>query len=92
MVKNEGKIIERLMNSVVNYIDGYVICDTGSTDNTIELVNKFLEKNNKKGTVVEIPWINFGESRTESAKQAYAWVNSNGWDNYNTYVNKVLFQ
>jgi tetratricopeptide (TPR) repeat protein len=85
MVKNESKIIERLMRSVVNYIDGYVIADTGSTDNTVELAKSFMKDNNKEGCVVEIPWVNFGISRTYSASEAFKWVNQQGWDNYNTW-------
>ena len=85
MVKNEGKIIERLMKSVVDYIDGYVIADTGSTGDTVELARSFMAKNNKQGCVVEIPWVNFGISRTSSAKEAFKWVNDQGWDNYNTW-------
>ena len=85
MVKNEGKIIERLMKSVVDYIDGYVIADTGSTDDTVELAKSFMAKKNKRGCVVEIPWVNFGISRTSSAKEAFKWVNDQGWDNYNTW-------
>ena len=46
IVKNESKIITRLFDSVISIIDCYCICDTGSTDNTIELIkNYFLEKN-----------------------------------------------
>ena len=43
IVKNEGKIILRLLESVVSIVDCYCISDTGSTDNTIELIeNIFL--------------------------------------------------
>lgn len=41
--KNESKIITRLLESVLPIIDYYCICDTGSTDNTIELIETFLE-------------------------------------------------
>jgi hypothetical protein len=85
MVKNEGKIIERLMASVVDHIDGYVICDTGSTDNTIDLATNFMKTHNKEGCVVSIPWVNFGISRTLSVKEALNWVNENKWDNKNTW-------
>jgi glycosyltransferase involved in cell wall biosynthesis len=45
IVKNESKIITRLFNSVLPIIDCYCICDTGSTDNTVEvLTNYFLYK------------------------------------------------
>ena len=37
IVKNEGKIIERLLTSVLPIVDTYCICDTGSTDNTKEM-------------------------------------------------------
>jgi glycosyltransferase involved in cell wall biosynthesis len=36
IVKNESKIITRLLESVSPIIDCYCICDTGSTDNTIQ--------------------------------------------------------
>jgi glycosyltransferase involved in cell wall biosynthesis len=35
MVQNETRIIERLMNSVKGKVDAIVICDTGSTDDTV---------------------------------------------------------
>ena len=39
IVKNESKIIERLLTSVLSIIDTFCICDTGSTDNTIDIIN-----------------------------------------------------
>ena len=42
IVKNESKIIERCLNSVKNIIDCYSIVDTGSTDNTKELIQKII--------------------------------------------------
>ena len=38
IVRNESKIITRLLESVLPIIDTYVICDTGSTDNTPEII------------------------------------------------------
>jgi cellulose synthase/poly-beta-1,6-N-acetylglucosamine synthase-like glycosyltransferase len=43
IVKNESKVILRLLYSVLPLIDGYCICDTGSTDNTIELIESFMK-------------------------------------------------
>jgi glycosyltransferase involved in cell wall biosynthesis len=43
IVKNESKIITRLLQSVVGVIDTYCICDTGSTDNTIEVITEFFK-------------------------------------------------
>lgn len=86
MVKNESRIIERLMGSVQSYIDGYVIVDTGSTDNTVELAKAFMEKTKKPGTVAQIPWVNFGVSRTASVAEAVKWVaTQDGWDPKQTW-------
>ena len=41
IVKNESKIITRLFDSVLSIIDCYCICDTGSTDNTVELITDY---------------------------------------------------
>jgi glycosyltransferase involved in cell wall biosynthesis len=60
IVKNESRIIERLMLSVLPIVDSYCICDTGSTDNTIELIETFFEKNNRPGRIVKEPLKDFG--------------------------------
>ena len=39
IVKNESTIITRLLDSVISLIDHYVICDTGSTDNTTQIID-----------------------------------------------------
>jgi tetratricopeptide (TPR) repeat protein len=74
MVKNESRIIERLMNSVKGKVDGILICDTGSTDNTVELVHKYLQANKIPGGVFEFPFQTFGKSRTRSFECAQEWV------------------
>lgn len=71
IVKNESKIIERLLSSVVDIIDCYCICDTGSEDGTIEVIKTFFEKHNTPGKIVQKPFINFCVNRTYAAEQAY---------------------
>lgn len=46
IVKNESKIIERCLDSVKSIIDSIIISDTGSTDNTIEIIENYIEKIN----------------------------------------------
>lgn len=70
IVKNESNIIERLLSSVVDIIDCYCICDTGSDDNTIQLIKNFFEKNNKPGKIVEKPFINFCVNRNYAIQQS----------------------
>ena len=63
IVKNESKIIERLFDSVSSIIDSYCICDTGSTDNTVEIIKQYFAKKNIPGKVVYEPFKNFSHNR-----------------------------
>jgi len=69
IVKNESKIIERFLTSVAPWIDSYCICDTGSTDNTIEIIRAFFEKANLPGKIVQEPFRNFGYNRSFALKE-----------------------
>jgi len=64
IVKNESRIITRLLQSVVGIIDTYCICDTGSTDNTIEIITDFFNKAGIPGKIVNEPFRDFGYNRT----------------------------
>ena len=46
IVKNESHIIEQTLNNIIDNIkiDYWVICDTGSTDNTPQIITEFFEK------------------------------------------------
>ena len=67
IVKNESKIITRLLSSVVGFVDEYCICDTGSTDDTIEVIQSF---DKLKGRVYSDPFVNFEVSRTGALREA----------------------
>jgi len=64
IVKNESKIITRLLDSVVNLLDSYCICDTGSTDNTVELIETYFRQKNIPGKIVHEPFRDFGYNRS----------------------------
>jgi tetratricopeptide (TPR) repeat protein len=70
IVKNESKIITRLFDSVLPIIDTYCICDTGSTDNTIEIIKNYFDSKGKKGIIVNEPFKNFSYNRTFALKAA----------------------
>lgn len=61
MVKNGGDLFEKMLTENLHIIDRWTILDTGSTDNTIDIINRVLE--NKKGNLYQEPFINFRESR-----------------------------
>lgn len=67
IVKNEEKIICRLLKSVLPLIDTYCICDTGSTDNTISVIHDFCKQNGiMDGVIEEHPFRDFGYSRNKA--------------------------
>jgi glycosyltransferase involved in cell wall biosynthesis len=70
IVKNETKVLERCFNSVHKLVDYWVICDTGSTDGTQELIKSYWEKEGIKGELYEHEWRNFGHNRSLLMKHA----------------------
>ena len=67
IVRNESAIIQRLLTSVLGFADEYCICDTGSTDNTIEVIENF---GPLKGRVYSEPFVNFEVSRNHALEEA----------------------
>lgn len=76
IVKNESKIIIRMLSSVLPLIDTYCICDTGSTDDTKEMITTFFDSHNITGKVVSEPFRDFGYNRTFALKQCNDMPNS----------------
>ena len=70
IVKNEAKIIERLIESVISIIDTYCICDTGSTDSTVKTIEHYMKAKGKPGIVFSEPFQNFGYNRTVALERA----------------------
>jgi tetratricopeptide (TPR) repeat protein len=63
IVKNESKIILRLFESVCCLIDSYCICDTGSTDNTREIIYQYFSSKGIPGKIIQEPFKNFSHNR-----------------------------
>lgn len=74
IVKNESMNMVRLLDSVESIIDMISIVDTGSTDNTEEVILKWGKEHDIPTTVHHEPFKNFSYNRTHSvqmAKKAY---------------------
>lgn len=69
IVKNEAHVITRCLDSVKRLLDWVLIVDTGSTDNTPDVINKWLFDNNIQGEVIIEKWKNFAYNRTFALKK-----------------------
>jgi len=52
----------------VSHIDSYCICDTGSTDNTIEIIESFFRSKSIPGKIIREPFRDFGYNRSFALK------------------------
>lgn len=65
IVRDEGQILERSLKSISKYGYEIIIVDTGSSDNTKEIANKYTDK------VYDFKWENdFGKARNFSVSKA----------------------
>jgi GR25 family glycosyltransferase involved in LPS biosynthesis len=73
IVKDESHIIEKTFDNLLSHIsfDYWVICDTGSTDGTQDLIKKYFASKGIAGELVQHEWRDFGYNRTEALKAAY---------------------
>jgi tetratricopeptide (TPR) repeat protein len=62
IVKNEAETITRCLDSCRGQIDCWVVCDTGSTDGTPELIREILA--DIPGELHEHEWIDFAHNRS----------------------------
>lgn len=70
IVRNEAKNMVRLLDSVKSIIDMISIVDTGSTDNTEEVIRNWGKEHQLPTTVHHEPFDSFSHNRTHSVKMA----------------------
>ncbi len=73
IVKNESHIIIQTLTNLYKYVDfdAYFISDTGSTDNTIELIRAFFKERGIPGHIEQVAWRDFGFNRTLALQMAF---------------------
>lgn len=85
MVKNEQRIIERLIRSVLNICDAICVCDTGSTDSTRAIVEELHKTLDIPVRLFLNDWKNFGHNRSISFTNGKQFCQELGWDPADTY-------
>ncbi len=63
MLKNEQHRLHVTLNSVIGYVDHIIVYDTGSTDNTLNILNTFSKTHNIPLSVKSGEFENFAQSR-----------------------------
>ena len=66
IVKDEEKIIEECLSSVALFIDYWIVCDTGSSDATPEVVQRFFAEKEIPGELHHHEWKDFGSNRSQA--------------------------
>lgn len=66
MVKNEEESIKLSIDSTKQYFENIIVFDTGSTDNTVEIIQKTCKKNNQTLHLKRGVFKSFPESRNEA--------------------------
>ncbi|WP_419759548.1 glycosyltransferase [Acidisoma sp.] len=64
IVKNEAEVIRRCLDSVLGLIDTWLVLDTGSTDETQEVIRDHLHA--IPGVLQSKPWRDFGHNRSQA--------------------------
>lgn len=73
IVKNESHVIKETLINLCSYFDFsyWVICDTGSTDGTQQIISDFFVEKGISGELLEHEWRDFGHNRSLALSAAY---------------------
>ena len=70
IVKNEALNIERCLIAASRVICAWVICDTGSGDETPAMIERFFGERGLPGELHHVPFVNFEQARNEALDRA----------------------
>jgi tetratricopeptide (TPR) repeat protein len=69
IVKNEAGVIRRSLGSIKEFIDYWVIVDTGSTDGTQEIIRGYMS--DIPGSLYQSSWVDFSYHRNEALRLSH---------------------
>ena len=83
IVKNDEQRIERCLESVKEIVDCVVVCDAGSTDKTIDIIEAFLQKSYIPGKIIQN---SSGSHRTTAMTAAQEMLHEHQFSLSSTYL------
>lgn len=86
IVKNEEKVLARMLESVAPILDYYVIVDTGSTDRTKEIAKEVMDKHNIPGEIIDHEWVDFGTARNFAMQSVKGKADFGFWIDADEYL------
>jgi len=86
MIKNESRIIRRSIQAALKIADAVCVSDTGSTDDTVKILQDFYPSLPIPCKTYDHPWTNFGVNRSKSFNDAKQFCHELNWDPARTYV------
>jgi tetratricopeptide (TPR) repeat protein len=86
MIKNESRIIRRSILSALKIADAICISDTGSTDDTVQVLADFYPTLSVPAKTYTHLWTNFGVNRSKSFEHAKQFCEELKWNPERTYV------
>ena len=70
IVKDEAAIIAANLGTYIPHVDCYVICDTGSSDDTVAVIRQVMDRAGIPGEIYEFPFNNFEYTRNRALEFA----------------------
>lgn len=71
IVKNECHVIKRCIDSIANIATSYLICDTGSTDDTVNIIENYMKEKGIPGEVIHKEWVDYAFNKSYLMNEAY---------------------
>lgn len=80
IVKDEAARITRALESTAQFVDCYAVTDTGSSDDTVDVIKKFFAAHKIPGHVQHAPFKDWSQARNAALVGARAMIPRFGWD------------
>jgi len=64
MCKNEAHCIRETFESVYKFIDYWIVCDTGSTDDTLQVIQDYFNEKGIPGKLYQDEWTGFDHNKS----------------------------